>query len=51
MQVKPDAPENFSGEVYIRVYDGRTGSLANIGRSYVIVKFQKTGEVVELLSR
>ena len=51
IQVKLDAPENFSGEVYIRVYDGRTGSLANIGRSYVIVKFRKTGDTVELLSR
>jgi hypothetical protein len=44
LQVKPDAPENFTGDLYISVYDDRTGY------SCITVKFQRDGDTVYLLS-
>ncbi len=43
LQVKPDAPENFTGDLYISVYDDRKGY------SCITVKFQKDGDAVTLL--
>ena len=43
LQVKPDAPESFSGTLYIRVYD------YCYGNSYITLHFQKEGNTIMLL--
>ena len=42
VQVKPDAPDRFSGSIYIRVYDDRGGN------SYIRVIVNKDGNTVHL---
>jgi hypothetical protein len=43
LKAKPDAPESFTGTVYIQVSDNREG------RSYISVNFQKEGDTITLL--
>ena len=43
LRVNPDAPESFSGKLYIRVYDHSHGN------AYITVKFQKDGDTITLL--